>query len=316
MLLQLFLEDSLKNFYIILVLLLSLDSYAQEAHILFNRVNMGVYNPAFTGTQGSFVSFNSRSQWTGIKDAPRTNYLLYYLPKKKNVHLGFTAQNDQVFIEDKTLVTIDYNYQIKISETQNIFLGLKGGGFYNHIDVTRLNRLTLAYNPALAPVDSYFTPILGVGIQWQTPKYFLGLGIPSLFDNKRFIDNGSFITKANDKSFLYFSGGASFVLSEDFSLQPVLVYRLIKDSPDLFTTTIALEIQNQFTIGTGFSNNHNLAFFFSTKGIKGIELGYGYEIMNRGDKIAIQMGTHELMLRFKLAEKEESQIKEENVQRD
>jgi hypothetical protein len=65
-LLQLFLEDSLNNFYIILVLLLSLDSYSQEAHILFNRVNMGVYNPAFIGTQGSFVSFNSRSQWSGI----------------------------------------------------------------------------------------------------------------------------------------------------------------------------------------------------------------------------------------------------------
>ena len=64
---------------------------AQEAHILFNRVNMGVYNPAFTGTQGSFLSINSRFQWSGIKDAPKTNYLLYYLPKKKNVYLGFTA---------------------------------------------------------------------------------------------------------------------------------------------------------------------------------------------------------------------------------
>jgi len=25
---------------------------AQEAHILFNRMNMAVYNPAFTGTNG------------------------------------------------------------------------------------------------------------------------------------------------------------------------------------------------------------------------------------------------------------------------
>mgnify|MGYP006084440637 FL=1 len=89
----------MKYFYFPLLLFTTLVS-AQEAHVLFNRVNMGVYNPAFTGTQGSFLSVNSRFQWSGIKDAPKTNYLLYYLPKKKNVYLGFTAQSDQVFIEN------------------------------------------------------------------------------------------------------------------------------------------------------------------------------------------------------------------------
>ncbi|MDA9984810.1 PorP/SprF family type IX secretion system membrane protein [Flavobacteriaceae bacterium] len=296
----------MKYFHFPLLLFTTLVS-AQEAHILFNRVNMGVYNPAFTGTQGSFLSVNSRFQWSGIKDAPKTNYLLYYLPKKKNVYLGFTAQSDQVFIENKTTFTVDYNYELKLSETQNIFLGLKGGGFYNNIDVTRLNRVTTLYNPALAPVESYFTPILGVGVQLQTPKYFLGIGIPSLFSTKRFVDNGSFVTKAQDEPFLYFSGGATFELNDSFLLKPVAIYRSIQDSPNLFTTTVAFEYQNQFTVGAGFSNNKNLAFFFSTKSIKAIELGYGYEIMNRGDQTAIQGGTHEFMLRFKFAEKEEEE---------
>ena len=88
---------------------------AQEAHILFNRMNMAVYNPAFTGTNGAFISVNSRNQWSGIQDAPCTNYLIYQRPKKKNVYLGFTAQNDQVFIENKTHFTIDYNYELTIN---------------------------------------------------------------------------------------------------------------------------------------------------------------------------------------------------------
>ena len=213
---------------------------------------------------------------------------------------------------NKTTFNIDYNYELKLSETQNIFLGLKGGVFYNNIDVTRLNRLTTVYNPALAPVESYFTPVLGVGVQLQTHKYFLGIGIPSLFSTKRFIDDGSFVTQARDEPFLYFSGGATFKLNDSFLLKPVAIYRSIQDSPNLFITTIAFEYRNQFTTGVGFSNNQNLAFFFSTKSIKGVEFGYGYEIMNRGDQLAIQGGTHEFMLRFKFAEKEEKEEKEDS----
>ena len=58
-------------------------------------MNMAVYNPAFTGANGSFVYLNSRSQWSGIEDAPKTNYLIYHFPKSEKVALGFTAQNDR-----------------------------------------------------------------------------------------------------------------------------------------------------------------------------------------------------------------------------
>lgn len=305
----------MKYCYLFLLLFTTLVS-GQEANIVFNKFNMGIYNPAFTGTEGSFVSLNSRSQWSGIKDSPKTNYLLYYLPKKKNIYLGFSAQSDQVFIENKTTFNIDYNYELKLSETQNIFLGLKGGVFYNNIDVTRLNRLTAVYNPALAPIESYFRPVLGVGVQLQTPKYFLGIGIPSLFSTKRFVDDGSFVSQERDKPFLYFSGGVTFKLNDSFLLKPVAIYRSIQDSPNLFITTIAFEYRNQFTTGVGFSNNQNLAFFFSTKSIKGVEFGYGYEIMNRGDQLAIQGGTHEFMLRFKFAEKEEKEEKEDSQRKE
>lgn len=274
---------------------------------------MSVFNPAFTGTDGAFISVNSRSQWTGVADAPRTNYLIFNLPKKERVSLGFSAQNDRVFIENKTQLVIDYNYELKLSQERFLYLGLKGGGFYNSINTNKLQRLYTGYNPVLASVESYFTPILGVGVQLQNPNYFLGIAIPSLFSTKRFVDNGGFVTKAQDEPFLYFSGGATFKLNDSFLLKPVAVYRSIQDSPNLFTTTVAFEYQNQFAAGVGFSNNQNLAFFFSTKSIKGIELCYGYEIMNRGDQIAVQGGTHEFMLRFKFTEKEE---KEESLRKD
>ncbi len=286
-------------------LFISMSLMAQEANILFNRMNMGVYNPAFTGSNGSYIAVNSRNQWSSIQDAPRTNYLIYQSRERKNVFLGFTAQNDRVFIENKTHFTIDYNYKLTLNTNQFLYLGLKGGGFYNNIDIDRLQRLYTNYNPALAPVKSYFTPVLGVGVQWQGPNYFLGVGIPSLFDNKRFQDNAGWETIATDVVYTYFSGGFSFDINERLSLSPVMVYRAIPNNPNLLMTTLAFNYNEQFSLGAGFSNNENLAFFVSSKSLKGIEWGYGYEFMNRNDATAIQGGTHEFTLRFMFKKKEE-----------
>ncbi|MDA9885962.1 PorP/SprF family type IX secretion system membrane protein [Flavobacteriaceae bacterium] len=281
--------------------------FAQEAHILFNRLNMSVFNPAFTGTNGAFISLNSRSQWTGVSEAPRTNYLVYNLPKKERVRLGFSAQNDRVFIENKTRLNIDYNYEIQLNQEQFLYLGLKGGGFYNSIDTNQLQRIYTSYNPALASVESYFTPILGVGIQLKTPIYFLGIGVPSLFKNKRFQDNAGWETTATDHAYLYFSGGMNVAINQILSLDPVIVYRAVPNSPNLFMGTIALNYKEIFSFGGGYSTNNNLAFFIRSKSVQGIDFGYGYEFMNRGDSTAIQGGTHEFVVRFKFAEKEEEE---------
>ena len=97
-------------------------------------MNMAEYKRTFTGVNGTFVSLNSRSQWSGIEDATKTNYLIYHFPKSEKAALGFTAQNDRVFIENKTHFTIDYNYQFQLITDEFLYLGLKGGGFYNNID--------------------------------------------------------------------------------------------------------------------------------------------------------------------------------------
>ncbi|MAM16862.1 MAG: hypothetical protein CMC10_06170, partial [Flavobacteriaceae bacterium] len=75
---------------------------SQEASFIFNRTSFSVFNPAFTGSEGSIISFNRRTQWGNVEGAPKTNFLIYHMPKKNNVQLGFTAQNDRVFIENKT----------------------------------------------------------------------------------------------------------------------------------------------------------------------------------------------------------------------
>lgn len=289
-------------------------SFAQEAHILFNRMNMGVYNPAFTGVNGPSLLLSNRSQWLAIEDAPQTNYLIYQLPQKKNVLLGFTAQNDRVFIENKTHFTIDYNYQLKFSENHFLYLGLKGGGFYNSINTDRLQRIYNTYNPALAAVQSYFTPVLGMGVHFRAPNYFIGIGMPSIFTNTRYQNNEAWETTATDIPYLYLSGGYTLALDDTFSLAPIFIYRTVPESSNIFSGTVAVHYKDQLALGTGYTNNHNLAFFMTSKSVKGIEWGYGYEFMTGASETTIQTGTHEFFVRFSIdfSASEESQNTKSN----
>ena len=150
---------------------------SQQSSIIFSKVNFSIYNPAFTGVEGPSLILNSRLQWIGIDQAPRTNYLLYHLAPKKNVLLGVSVINDRVFIENKTYLTLDYNYKLQIDQEKSIFLGIKAGGFYNNIDTNKIPRIFNEANPLLSAVESYFNPIIGVGFTMIAPNFFIGLGL-------------------------------------------------------------------------------------------------------------------------------------------
>ena len=113
-------------------------------------------------------------------------------------------------------------------------------------------------------MKSYFTPVIGVGAHYKAPNYFIGVGMPNLFNNKRFEDSEVWETNASDYSFLHFSSGFTISLG-DFSLNPVFVYRTLRDSPNLFTSTFNLAFKEKISIGAGYSNNDNLALFFTSK---------------------------------------------------
>ena len=289
---------------------------SQEASFIFNRTSFSVFNPAFTGSEGSIISFNRRTQWVNVEGAPKTNFLIYHMPKKNNVQLGFTAQNDRVFIENKTFFTLDYNYQLQLSENRFLYLGLKGGGFYNDIDINGLGRIFNEFNPALSLVKSYFTPVIGVGAHYKAPNYFIGVGMPNLFNNKRFEDSEVWETNASDYSFLHFSSGFTISLG-DFSLNPVFVYRTLRESPNLFTSTFNLAFKEKISIGAGYSNNDNLALFFTSKNKWGFEWGYVYEFTSVALSDVTKEPAHEIMIRINLdnkpkAEEEQLTTSEDN----
>jgi hypothetical protein len=178
----------------------------------------------------------------------------------------------------KFLFIIVFYSSFVAAQEAHILFNRKNMAVYNNINVNRLERLYATHNPALKPVTSYFSPILGFGMHYLTPDYFIGIGVPSLFNNKRFQDNSGWETTATDLAYVYFSGGTTLAINENFKLEPVLIYRAVPNSPNLFSGTFAVNFKEQFSIGGGYANNNNMAFFITSKNVEKIEWGYGYDV--------------------------------------
>ena len=298
---------------ILLIFLSPLFLQSQQSSIIFSKVNFSTYNPAYTGVEGPSLILNSRLQWIGIDQAPRTNYLLYHLAQRKNVLLGISAINDRVFVENKTYLTLDYNYKLQIDEKKSIFLGIKAGGFYNNIDTDKIPRIFNEANPLLSAVENYFNPIIGVGFTMIAPNFFIGLGTPNLFNSKRFSETEELEPSAQDLTLYHLTGGLKFTLNSKLSLNPSIIYRSISDSPNFISGNISFLYDEKFSLGTGLSNNDNLSVFFSSISKNGFQWGYGYEFLNGSAAESIKSPTHEIFLKINLDNKEDSDQNESEI---
>ena len=297
-------------FYILIILGQSL--FSQESSLIFNKFNLSVFNPAYVGVDGSAININSRAQWLGIEDGPLTNYLIVHLPEKKNASLGFTIQNDRVFVENKSQVTVDYSYKLQLSNDSYLSLGLKAGGRFFNVDLNNVPRIFSEPNQSISAPGNYFSPILGAGISYISKKGFLGVAVPGLLNSTGLNKNQDWELTSRDYTYVHLSGGFYLNLSDKFSVNPSLIYRSNPRQPDLFNSIIEMDYNDRFSLGSVFTNNSTMAFFFKLKSKKGFHIGYGYEFSSASDMQAIKNSTHELMLRVDLKSKKKSEVSKDS----
>lgn len=302
----------MKKYLIYILIILGQSLFSQESGLIFNKFNLSVFNPAYVGVDGSAINLNTRVQWLGIEDGPMTNYLIIHLPEKKNASLGFTVQNDRVFVENKSQVTLDYSYKLKLSNSSYLSLGLKAGGRFFNIDINNVPRIYSEANQSISEPGNYFSPILGAGVSYISKKGFLGVAVPGLLNSMALNTNQEWELTSRDYTYLHVSGGIYLNLSDKFSVNPSLIYRSNPRQPDLFNSVIEMDYNDRFSLGSVYTNNNTMAFFFKLKSKKGFHIGYGYEFSTASDMEAIKNSTHELMLRIDLKSKKNSEANKDS----
>ena len=269
----------------------------QDPNFTLYNFNMNIINPAYAGIKDS-PEFNLvyRSQFIGIDDAPRTVSMAYSKNVGRNLGLGVSLINDKVFILKQTDVAVDISYKIQMSEQTNLYFGLKAGGGFVNIDLTR------AYDggddPLFLENQDFFNPHLGAGIHIQNEKFYITVSTPNFLKGKRYEKQGNTPSIAVDNSHFYIGTGVNIWLDRYLMLTPMFMMRNVEGAPNSFDMGATLDIQEKLIIGGNYRYEEMVSIYTLVKVANKLKLGAAYDITSSDFYLTKNGGSLEFILKY------------------
>lgn len=287
----------------VLLLIISCNSvvYAQQdsqfTQYMYNTIS---FNPAYAGTR-NILSFNilHRSQWIGIEGAPTTQTFSLNSPVGKNIGLGLSFYNDKIGPSSETIFSIDFSYQLKVSDEATFSFGLKGGVNNFNVDFNKLNiqdPTDLSFRNNI----SQLSPIIGVGGYFYTDKWYVGISSPNLLSTKHYDDSS--ISKAVEVKNFYAIAGYVFELNDKVKLKPATLLKVVEGAPVALDISANILYNEKLTIGVGYRFQSSINTLVALKVSDKMKFGvaYDYDTSNIGN---YNSGSYELFLRYEFSSK-------------
>ena len=298
-------RKDMKKIQNILATLLLLGSSAamaqQESVISFYRQHMNLVNPAYVGVDSMTIATSSlRKQWTGVDQAPETQTVSFGTSLGKSLGFGMTIIHDQTFIEKQTYVSVDFSYKVKMSETADVYFGIKAGGNSYNVNTTGLQTYNIVSDPALGAISN-FNPNIGVGALYKEGALYVSLSIPRLLNNKRATNDLGYASVATDSPHIFISGGYEIPLDgqlSNFILKPSAMLRYVNGAPVSLDLTAMLQIEKNFEIGGMYRTDKAYAAMSTIRLSKRFLFGFAYEMSTR-PTLAAARNTNEILLQFR-----------------
>ena len=269
----------------------------QDPNFTLYNFNMNIINPAVAGIQEN-PEFNLvyRSQWIGIDDAPRTATAVYSRALGKNLGIGFSVMNDRVYILDQTDVAVDISYALQLSEQTNLYFGMKAGGGFVNIDLTRA--ATPGNDPLFSQNQSFFNPHVGAGMYIQNPKFYISLSTPNFLRGDRYEKDGNRPSAAVDNVHVYLGGGYNFTLNENLVLTPRLMMRTVEGAPTSYDVGSSLLINDKITAGLNYRVDELYSIYGMFSVIPNLQLGVAYDITKERSNLINDDGSLEFLIKY------------------
>lgn len=267
----------------------------QYTQYMFNT--MGV-NPAYTGTRGALnVSLLTRHQWAGLDGAPRTYDLSAHTPLNNyNMGLGFSIVSDNYGPVNNLFFNVNYAYRIQLSRTTTLSMGIKGGLFNYHVNLSSLE--TDATDPAFEKdLEQRFKPNAGVGLYLYSEKFYVGISAPRLIETD-LSGNQTTTGKITElQRHYYFMAGLVIGNQDSFKFKPSLITRAVEGAP--FSTEITGQcVFNQVLwAGASYRSNQAIAMLAGFQITRQLMIGYSYDFPI-SDLKPFDSGTHEVVISY------------------
>ncbi len=281
------------------VLLLSVEAKAQQdPNFTLYNFNMNIINPAFAGI-GERPQLNMvyRNQFIGIPDAPKTVAFAYSRPLAKNLGIGVSFINDQVFVLRQTDFAVDLSYGINLNEATRLYFGLKLGGATTNIDLTRAS--TPGTDPLFSQNQTFFNPHVGAGINIQNEKFFVSISTPNFLRGERYEKQGNFPRAAVNKPHFYLGGGYNFTLSNTLVLTPRFMMRTVEGAPSSYDVGASMDIGEKLLAGVNYRVDEMTAIYGLYQVLDNLRFGMAYDITTSDVNLVNDNGSLELILNYR-----------------
>ncbi len=281
---------------------------AQYTQYMYNTISI---NPAYAGSRGvlSVVGLH-RSQWVGLPGAPRTQTLALHSPiGLGRVGLGGSVIQDELGPAEETYMNIDFSYTIPTSQDGKLSFGLKAGAHLLNVDFNKLNKFTENDTRFETNIDNKFSPNVGIGLYYHTPKYYLGLSVPNLLETNHFDETN--VNVSNNASFLaeerinyYLMTGYTFTISENVLFKPALLTKLVFGTPLQVDISANFLLYEKLTLGAAYRWSAAFSGLVGFQLSDSLMVGFAYdrETTELGNT-KFNDGSYELLLRFELFKK-------------
>lgn len=280
--------------------LMYLSSYAtqtpQYTQYMFNDF---LINPAIAGTHDYYqIRLTNRYQWVGIKDAPATYALSVYGPHKSMpMGWGGYIYSDNQGPTGKIGAYGSYGYNVNIQSDINISFGLHMGLVQYKIDIAKIDFLEEEIDLDKNRYN-YLKPDAAFGTYVYSTRYFGGLAIDQLFNNKIVVtrDSSSTINTFNRlKSNLTLFGGYKLNINRDIDLEPTMLIRATSRVMPQVEITAKGVYKRMVWAALAFRTSESVSFLAGYNYQDQIYVGYSVDIpyikMRHGSA-----GTHEIMI--------------------
>jgi type IX secretion system PorP/SprF family membrane protein len=269
----------------------------QDPNFTLYNFNMNIINPAFAGIkQSPELNLVYRSQYLGIDDSPRTISMAYSKAMGNNIGLGISVINDRVFILDQTDITLDISYKLKVFEGTNIYFGIKAGGGFTNIDLTRSN--ARGNDLLFSENQSFFNPHVGAGINIANGNFYISISTPNFLKGERYEKEGNTPVAGINNSHFYLGAGYHIGLNDNLTLTPRFMMRTVAGAPTSYDAGASLEISDKYAIGANARIEETTSIYGLIRVIKKLKLGFAYDISNADINAVNDNGSLEFILKY------------------
>jgi len=261
--------------------------------------NLVTINPAYAGSKDLLsVMFVSRNQWVSMPGAPFSNTLSINSPiKDLNMGLGFSIMSDKVGPITQTGFYFDYAYKLYFSNQRTLSLGLKGGVNFYDANLTELKTNDPNDPVFSSDINRNFLPNLGIGTFFYSNRYYIGLTVPKLIENKINKNAVAVQNVSKEQMHVYFMSGYVFDVNRIVKFKPSILAKYVKNTPVALDFGATILFYDRLWLGTIYRVGDSFAGLLQIQITNQLKIGYSYD-MPINQLGAYNNGTHEIMINF------------------